>query len=76
MRRAERSLVRSGFMDVSCGSPADPPHQFAHHDRATTAKDRPRPGFPHQSGHELVKLRIGHGTRKQQFFCLMTTPAP
>lgn len=71
MRRAERPLVRSGFMDVSCGASADPSHQFAHHYRAATAKDRPRPGFPHQSGHELLKLRIGHVTRKQQFCCLM-----
>lgn len=72
MRRIERSLVWSGFMDAPCGSPPDPAQQFAHYDRTATAEDRPRPGLPHQSVYELVKLRMGHATRKQQFCCLIT----
>lgn len=71
-RRLKRSLVRSGFMNVPGGSTPDPPHQFAHYDCAATTKDRPRPGLPHQSVDKLVKLRISHATRKQQFCCLIT----
>jgi hypothetical protein len=47
-------------MNVACGSSPDPAQQFAQHNRAKTAKDYHRPGLPHQSVYELVKLRIGH----------------
>lgn len=67
MGRMKRSLVRSGFMDVPCGSSPDPPHQFPQHYRAATAKDRPRPGLPHQSVRELVKLRMGHAMKSSNF---------
>ena len=59
-RRLKRSWVRSRFMKDPCGSSSDPAQQFAQHNPATTAKDDHRPGLPHQSVHELVKLRIGH----------------
>jgi hypothetical protein len=60
MRRLERSSVRSRFTNVPCGSSPDPPQQFAQQHSAASAKDDHRPGLPHQSVHELVKLRMGH----------------
>jgi hypothetical protein len=60
MRRLERSLVRSRCTNVPCGSSPDPVQQFAQDNPAKTAKDDHRPGLPHQSVDELVKLRIGH----------------
>jgi hypothetical protein len=60
MRRLERSSVRSRFANGAGGSSPDPAQQLAQHNPATTAKDEHRPGLPHQSVYELVKLHIGH----------------
>jgi hypothetical protein len=60
MGRLERFSVRSLFTNVPFGSSSDPAQQFAQHNRAKPAKDDHRPGLPHQSVYELVKLRIGH----------------
>jgi hypothetical protein len=60
MRRLERSSVHSRFANGACGSSPDPVQQFAQDNPAKTAKDEHRPGLPHQSVYELVKLHIGH----------------
>jgi hypothetical protein len=54
-------------MNMPDGSSPDPAQQFPQHNRAATAKDRPRPGFPHQSVHELVELRMGHAIESSKF---------
>jgi hypothetical protein len=72
VRRLERFPVRPWFMNMPDGSSPEAAQHFAHYDCAATTKDRPRPRLPHQSIDKLVKLRISHATRKQQFCCLIT----
>jgi hypothetical protein len=54
-------------MEIPVGSAPNPAQQFAQHNRAATAKDHPRPGLPHQSVHEMVKLRIRHAKNRNNF---------
>jgi hypothetical protein len=73
MRRIERSLVRPRFMNMPCRSTSDPPHQFAHHDRAASAENDHGPRLPHQSVDDLIKLRMGHMTESSSFAALLAT---
>jgi hypothetical protein len=67
MRHLERFPVWPWFMHMPDGSSPDPAQQFARDDRAATAKDHPRPGFPHQRIYELVKLLMGHAIESSSF---------
>jgi hypothetical protein len=54
-------------MNMPGRSTPDPPHQFAHHDRAATAKNNHGPRLPHQNVDDLVKLRMGHTIESSSF---------
>jgi hypothetical protein len=54
-------------MKITCGSPAEPSHQFAQDDPTHDAKHDYRPRFPEQNMDELVQLRIRHATESSSF---------
>jgi hypothetical protein len=67
MRRLEYLAVRSRRMNNPFGALRDSSQQLAQENRAHTAKDDHRPGLPHQSVDELVKLRRSHAQKSSTF---------